>query len=151
MELTLALTKRLYWLHDAIEKTFVANGVAPLTRAQGFVIVAIAGGEHRAINIARDLGVSRQAVSQILAELEKRGVVSLEDDPTDGRSRIVKFRAEFEDSGATCALLFDALEREIGRRIGKRRLWNLHDALDAEWGEAPTIHPADLVKPPLVA
>lgn len=142
MQLLIALTKRMEWFRDGLQQSLEPNGIAPFTPAQLLVISKIASGEYRAINIARHLGVSRQAVSQILAELERRKVITVEKDAEDGRSRIVKFCDQFEDNGNQCAWILAALETELGRRIGTRRLVALRDALDAEWGEPPVI--ADL-------
>ena len=139
MQLLIALTKRMEWFRDALQQSLEPNGIDPFTPAQLLVISKIASGEHRAINIARGLGVSRQAVSQILAELERRGVVSVAKDSADGRSRVVKFRDQFEENGNACAWILDGLEDELGRRIGARRLAGLRDALDAGWGEPPVV------------
>ena len=146
MQLLIALTKRMEWFRDALQDSLEPNGIAPFTPAQVLVISKISSGEHRAINIARQLGVSRQAVSQILAELERRGVITVEKDVADGRSRIVKFRDQFQDNGDSCAWILAGLEDELGRRIGARRLASLRESLDAEWGEPPVINNFSLAK-----
>ncbi|HKY82158.1 MAG TPA: MarR family transcriptional regulator [Sphingobium sp.] len=131
--------KRMYWFHDALQAAFESNGLFAITRAQAFVISNILAGEYKASNIAKNLGVSRQAVSQTLMELERIGCIELAPDPSDKRSRIVTLSAEFADHGETCAHIFDALEEELGRRIGQRKLVNLRESVEAEWGEPPQI------------
>jgi DNA-binding MarR family transcriptional regulator len=71
--------------------------------------------------LAEKMGVTKQAVSQIAAELEQAGVLCRIPDPSDGRAKLVRFTAEGYD-----ALLagFDALHE-------------VEDELAAELGEAP--------------
>lgn len=133
------LMKRLYWFEDALQGALEPNGLRPLSRAQAFVVTNIGAGESKAINIARNLGVSRQAISQILAELERLRYIELVADPNDKRSRIVRFNSTFAKEAKICAEIFKAAEHELGRRIGQRRMTALQDILEAEWGEAPKL------------
>jgi DNA-binding MarR family transcriptional regulator len=139
MHLMLAMLKSTYWFDDALQKALAANEVAPLTRAQSFVIRNIAVGVHRASRIAQNLGVSRQAISQILIELSNRNIISVEEDPTNPRSRIVRFSDTFAEDGEICNRIFQALEEELRRRIGDQTYRNLREALEADWGEPPAV------------
>lgn len=144
--LLLALfVRRLVWLQDTLQQSLVINGLPPLTRVQLLIIANVANGERKAINIAKNLGVSRQAISQALAELQNAGVIVLEGDPKDRRSRIVRLAPGFERNGEVCARLLESIEHELGSRIGQRRLTFLRDALEAEWGVPPVIAPRDRV------
>lgn len=137
--------RRLVWLQDALQQSLVINGLAPLTRVQLLIIANVNNGERKAINIAKNLGVSRQAISQALAELENAGVIVLDGDPKDRRSRIVRLTAGFERNGEICAELLESIEQELRNRIGPRRFAFLRDALEAEWGDAPVIAPRERV------
>jgi DNA-binding MarR family transcriptional regulator len=139
LQLISLLMKRMYWLHDGLQAALEPNGVAPLTRAQVFVIANISAGETKASAIARNLGVSRQAISQIIAELSESGILVVTEDPDDRRSRIAQLAPEFDDEGEVCNRIFRMLEEELGRRIGQRHVKNLHDALESEWGEPPVL------------
>ena len=133
------LTKRTYWFHDALQAALEPNGAPPLTRAQAFVIANMATGETKASNIARNLGVSRQAISQILSELSAQGIVAVTENPGDRRSRVAKLRIGFDDDGEICTRIIKALEDELETLIGPRRLSSLYDALEGEWGEPPQL------------
>lgn len=139
MRLMNILMKRMYWFQEAMQYAFEPNRMTPLTRAQSLVIGNIVAGENKASNIAHNLGVSRQAVSQTLGELESAGFVEQCTDPNDKRSRIVRLSTHFAENGDVCVRIFAALEQELERRIGKRKLANLRDSLEAEWGEPPRI------------
>jgi DNA-binding MarR family transcriptional regulator len=133
------MIKGIYWFEDALEHALESNGLEPVTRAELSVVVNIAMGEHRASKIAKNLGVSRQAISQILLGLTERQMIVIEDDPSSRRSRIVRFSDNFQQDGEECLRIFAELENELGRRIGINSLRNMRGALEADWGEAPKI------------
>lgn len=110
-----------------------------MTRAEALVIANMAAGETRASNIARNLGVSRQAISQILADLSQRDIIVVIENPDDRRSRIAKLKTDPDDEGEICGRIFKALEAELEGRIGSRRMNSLWDALEGEWGEPPNL------------
>jgi DNA-binding MarR family transcriptional regulator len=76
----------------------------------------------RASEIARDAGVTRQAIAQVVAELEQVGIVEQHPDPTDARAKIVRY-TPFGLRGYKRALaVFTELEREQVTRLGPNRL-----------------------------
>lgn len=134
-----SLTRRLNWFQDALQAALEPNGVPALTRAQAMVVSNIAAGETKAINIARNIGVSRQAVSLILSELSERDIITVSENPDDRRSRVAKLKTDLTDENEVCFRIFKALEKELENRIGTRRFKNLYEALDGEWGEPPIL------------
>ena len=139
MNMITLLMKRMYWFHEALQNALEPNGIKPLTRSHSYVVANIALGENNASNIARNLGVSRQAISQLMSELEREGYIELIRNPADKRSKIARFRPGFAEEGEACARIFETLEKELGQRIGQRRLNNLRESLEAEWGEPPRL------------
>jgi DNA-binding MarR family transcriptional regulator len=83
----------------------------------------------RMSELAERLGVSKQAVTQLVDELESFGVVERVPDPEDARARRVCFtargRAGFFEGLATLR----ELERELGRAIGEKPMAELRSAL----------------------
>lgn len=76
----------------------------------------------RASEIARDAGVTRQAIAQVVAELERLGIVEQHPDPTDARAKLVRY-TPFGRRGYRRALaVFTDLEREQLTRLGPERL-----------------------------
>lgn len=55
------------------------------------VLVHLELNGNRISEIAERAGVSKQAISQLVRDLESRGIVQRQPDPTDGRAQIVKF------------------------------------------------------------
>jgi DNA-binding MarR family transcriptional regulator len=74
-------------------------------------------GTH-ASELARRSGLTRQALSLIIADLERHGVVERRDDPDDKRAKIVTYtdrgRAGFDTSRKTIA----AIEQEFRDAVG---------------------------------
>lgn len=83
----------------------------------------------RITELARRLDVSKQAVSQTIAELELMDVVETIPDPSDGRARL----ARFTDKGKLAILqglsVLREIEGEMERSIGKAHFEALHQAL----------------------
>jgi DNA-binding MarR family transcriptional regulator len=74
--------------------------------------------------IGRELGITRQGASRIVAGMRDRGYVTLSPSATDGRRKIVKPTRR--------AIEFTAAQREAARRIEARIRGELgDDALDA--------------------
>ncbi|HEY1569598.1 MAG TPA: helix-turn-helix domain-containing protein [Solirubrobacteraceae bacterium] len=74
--------------------------------------------------IGRELGITRQGASKIVAGMRDRGYVTLSQSATDGREKIVKPTRR--------AIEFTAAQREAARRIEARIRGELgDDALDA--------------------
>lgn len=135
--LLLNLLRAVYWYADAMQINMALQGYPRMSRAASFLLLNVAQGEHRAINIARNLGISRQAVSQMLTELCNRGVLTMREDPNSRRSRIVEFSAAFAVQGAVCAEVMAKLETEISRRVGSEDFKAMIQALASNWGAFP--------------
>lgn len=72
----------------------------------------------RATEIARRMGISKQAVGELLDEIEAFGVIERVPDPTDGRARIVRF-TEAGRAGLLVGLgVLAGIEAELAARIG---------------------------------
>jgi DNA-binding MarR family transcriptional regulator len=139
MSLLTLMLKRMYWYAETLQDALAQNGLEPLTRAQTFVIANIASGEHHASKIAKNLGVSRQAISLVLIELVNRGYVAMQDDANNRSYRVVDFAPGFVKKGEICLKLVKQLDAELARRIGKKTLQNFREALEAEWGAPPVL------------
>lgn len=135
--LLLNLLRAVYWYADAMHVNMTAQGYPQMSRAASFLLLNIAQGEHRAIDIARNLGISRQAVSQMLTDLCNRGLLASREDPDNRRSRIVDFSPAFASQGAACAEIMSKLESEISRRVGSDDFKAMGRALAFNWGALP--------------
>jgi DNA-binding MarR family transcriptional regulator len=128
------LLRGLYWFDNALQSALKKSGFESVTRAQSLILLNIMTGERRAARLANNLGVSRQAMSQMLAEMEKRGLVTFREDNEDKRAQVVLFSEESRDIRNAALRILARLERELENRIGARNVAALRKALTAEWG-----------------
>jgi DNA-binding MarR family transcriptional regulator len=136
--LIVPLLQAFCWFDDGLQAHLQANGWAHVTRPQSMVMVNIVTGVRRPSDIARNLGVSRQAIHSTIAQMVDMGMLALEDDPLDGRSKIVAIAPKGQAMRADAIEAVRALTAELARRIGKSHVANLAAALAADWG-APLV------------
>lgn len=130
------------WFDDAFGQNIEAAGFQRPTRAETYIFACMAAGKRQATEIARSLGVSRQAISQIIGNLERRGMVISEEDPNDRRARIVRFRVLSSEEGDLAAKILVGIVELLERRVGKEAVDMLRKALAADWGQPPVFDPA---------
>ncbi|OFB36621.1 MarR family transcriptional regulator [Mycolicibacterium sp. (ex Dasyatis americana)] len=83
----------------------------------------------RVSELAMALGVSKNAVGQVVTELEKCGYVERVPDPADGRAKIVRYTAQGHGLLRDALTISADMDDEVGRIIGKDRLDALRDTL----------------------
>ncbi|HYQ18576.1 MAG TPA: MarR family transcriptional regulator, partial [Polyangiaceae bacterium] len=114
----------------AIERANQKLGPEPALRASHTALFPHLTSEGvRGADLAKKLGVTKQAVSQLVAELEYWGVVEQVEDPKDGRAKLVRFTPKGEQGLLQGLAVLRELETELGDKIGKRRMQELHTAL----------------------
>lgn len=79
--------------------------------------------------IARKLGISKQAVGSLLAELEDQGVIERVPDPADRRAHLVRYTAKGLDGVRAGLGVLVRLAGELEATVGADRLARLHDDL----------------------
>lgn len=142
--LMMNLLSAVYWFDEALQIALKEAGIPNVTRAQSMLIANISAGEHRATRIARNLGVTRQAISLMLGELEARGIVEIVPDPDDRRARIVQFAGEANATRRAAAKALHYLEVKLVERIGLPAYHGLRDAMRMDWGDPPHVPSAAL-------
>jgi len=106
------------------------RSVGPALRASHTTLFPHLSAEGvRGADLAKKLGVSKQAVSQLVTELEEWGVVEQIADPQDGRAKLVRFSKQGEQAMLQGLAVLGELETELSDKIGKRRMQDLHTAL----------------------
>jgi DNA-binding MarR family transcriptional regulator len=75
----------------------------------------------RITEIARRMGVSKQAVNQAVAEIEALGMVRRTPDPSDGRAKLVLFTARGRRELLLGLGVLGELDQELGKQLGRAR------------------------------
>lgn len=81
--------------------------------------------------LARRMGVTRQAVAQLVAEIEKAGFVTRTPDPDDGRGVIVSFTPTGRATLAIAVEVMTAIEADYGKVISASGMTDLKGMLKA--------------------
>jgi DNA-binding MarR family transcriptional regulator len=101
----------------------------PLRAAHTALFPHLSSAGVRGADLAKKLGVTKQAVSQLVTELEEWGVVEQVTDPNDGRAKLVRFTPKGERGLLQGLAVLREVEAELSDKIGKRRMQELHTAL----------------------
>ena len=108
----------------------VAEGHAGLQPAHQAVLTHLRLSGSRLTELAQRASMSKQAMGQLVDEVERLGYVERVPDPTDGRAKTVRFTAaglELITDGTDIAT---AIQREYADVIGKKKLDFLREILE---------------------
>ena len=139
-QLIIALFQRFCWLDEGLQARLHDHGWPDVNRPQSMVMTNIVSGIVRPSDIARNLGVSRQAIHSTIGQMVKLGIVQLEVDPEDRRHMIVSLTGLGARMRKDAQRSMDALTAQIAARLGEDRFDALLAALEADWGD--NIEPA---------
>ncbi len=79
--------------------------------------------------LANKLGITPQAVAQLVGELASMGLVERVPDPADGRARLVRFTAKGRRDILQGFAVFESLEADLRNEMGARAFDRLHTLL----------------------
>lgn len=83
----------------------------------------------RMTTLAERMGVSKQAVSQLVGDLEQMGVVSRVPDPDDGRAKLVVFAGDGPTILMQGMRFLMEVDTELEENLGERRMKDLRRTL----------------------
>jgi DNA-binding MarR family transcriptional regulator len=115
----------------ALERVEAPDGAPRIRPAHTSLFPHIDLAGTRATELAQRMGISKQAVGQLIDELEQLEVLERVPDPVDGRAKLVRFRQTPGRSLLDGLAHLRALEQELTAAIGPARMAALHDGLTA--------------------
>jgi DNA-binding MarR family transcriptional regulator len=128
-DLALLLLGGFRALADAATVELAVRGHPKIRPVHDFAIRTIDAGADTASELARRLGVSKQAAAKTIAFLEERGYINGETDPRDSRRRRYTVTDEGRVLLRTGEQVFDDLREQWAERIGAAELDRLEEAL----------------------
>ncbi|MCH0555776.1 MarR family winged helix-turn-helix transcriptional regulator [Streptomyces sp. MUM 16J] len=99
--------------------------------AHGFALQTIGPRGCAAVDIARNLGISKQAAGKSVDRLVTLGYAERADDPADARRRLVRLTPRGLDVLHRSAAIFDELRAGWAAALGEERLRAIEDGLRA--------------------
>ncbi|MEJ1231275.1 MAG: MarR family winged helix-turn-helix transcriptional regulator [Galbitalea sp.] len=135
-------------LHRAFEaecfERLAAAGFTGLRMRHSILLEALGPEGSRITTLAAQLGMSKQAMGELVDDLESGGYLERRSDPTDRRARIIRFTARGQRALAMAYEIIPAIEREYAQLVGAERyrdargtLGDLVGALAVPNGENP--------------
>jgi len=134
-QLIIALFQRFCWLDEGLQARLHDHGWPDVNRPQSMVMTNIVSGIVRPSDIARNLGVSRQAIHSTINQMVKLGIVQMEVDPADRRHMIVSLTDLGARMRKDAQRSMDELTAQIAAVLGQDKFDALLAALEADWGD----------------
>ena len=103
-----------------IREELVAEGFADVRDSYGYVVQGLLAGDTTVTALAARLGVSAQAASKSVTELERAGYVRRGRDPDDGRARPLRLTARGDALVDASRRARQVVARELARWLGTR-------------------------------
>jgi DNA-binding MarR family transcriptional regulator len=123
---------RLARLLDEVAVARVAGAGAPALRTSHTALLPHLDLEGtRLVDLAARVGVSKQAVGQLVDDLEAMGVVERVPDPEDGRARRVRFTRRGVQALLHGLDVLEGLEQQLVAAIGRRTVDELREGVEA--------------------
>ncbi len=112
-----------------LRAAFAAAGLDGIQPAQSAVLVPLVAGGLHASDLADRFRVSRQAVAQAIAALERHGYVTRVLDPDDARARLIELTPRGRKALRVMRSHALDLEKRWEQTLGERRLADLRKTL----------------------
>ena len=114
------LLNAYYHLDNALQKSLEKKGWQQFTHAQSMIFLNMAEGRVRTVDIAKHMGLSKQAVNRTVNELVELGLIKLLPDPKDKRAKqlTLSSKGAIVTQDATNSLA--KLESDISKNLGAR-------------------------------
>ena len=127
------LLARSDWFAREIMSGVRRSEFSYITPAQSRLLAHMGGKPCSMSELARRLAISRQAVHKTVAELARRGILEIRDDPERRNAKLVVYTERGRQVNRAGAQIIERLEERIAGRIGRERLAELKALLDAAW------------------
>ncbi|MEV0801122.1 MarR family winged helix-turn-helix transcriptional regulator [Kribbella sp. NPDC050281] len=121
-DLSLASLFAGWALADELQRRLVADGFEDTRFADGVIFQHLVSGPVTISTLAERLGVTQQAASKSVVDLEHRGYLTREPDPADARARNVVLTQRGQSVIAAARRHRAALDAELRRALGTERI-----------------------------
>ena len=128
--LLLDMMRTFLQMDEKLRERLQQRGWPSITRSQSMVLANVANGVTRASRLAENLGVTRQAMSQLLADMVKKGLIELIPDPDHGRAQLIQFAPQADGIREDARRVLRDLEAELEVSIGAQQMASLRQAFE---------------------
>jgi DNA-binding MarR family transcriptional regulator len=122
-------------IEAAVRADLAQNGFGDVTPSHSALLRNLGEDGSRPSDLAAQAGVTRQAITKLVDELERLDLVRREPDPDDGRGVIVKYTDRGRAGVAIARKRMLALERSYAARVGADRWAEVRSTLETLFGD----------------
>jgi DNA-binding MarR family transcriptional regulator len=105
-------------------------GYSAIRQGHGCVFRFIHEGGSRLTELAESSGLSKQAVGEVVDDLERLGYLERAQDPQDGRAKVIRLTEQGAEAHRTALGIFGDIERDFAERYGAERVAMLRELLE---------------------
>jgi DNA-binding MarR family transcriptional regulator len=113
-------------LHERLSQAGLAN----IRDAHGCVFGNIQPEGSRLTELAERAGITKQAVGEAVADLERLGYVDRVPDPADGRAKIIRLTEAGREAQSFGFDVMQGIERRWAEQHGEERMTGMRDLLE---------------------
>lgn len=141
--LIIPLLQGFDWFDEGLQRSLRQRGWPVLTRPESMIMIHVVLEMTRPAEIARSLGLTRQAVHRTIANISEKGLFRLEADPDDGRSSVIVLTAQGAAMRKDAQHIVTLMYEELRHRLGSEVVDGMVRGLKADWGPVPSFGPDD--------
>jgi DNA-binding MarR family transcriptional regulator len=124
-------------IEAAVRAELAQNGFGDVTPAHSALLRNVGDGGARPSELAAHAGVTRQAITKLVDELERLDLVYRDPDPDDGRGVIVRYTDRGRAGVAIARKRMLSLERDYAAQVGAERWAEVRATLETLFGDGP--------------
>jgi DNA-binding MarR family transcriptional regulator len=113
-----------------LHRRLAERGYPELRDGHGCVFRFIDPEGSRLTDLAERSGYTKQAVGEVVVDLEGLGYVERTPDPADGRAKIIRLTERGREALAAAMIIFADIEREWAERVGEARMATVREVLE---------------------
>ncbi|MDZ4376328.1 MAG: MarR family winged helix-turn-helix transcriptional regulator [Phenylobacterium sp.] len=132
--LLLSLLQAFYWCDESLQNYLRSRGWPHVTRPQSMVMANIVLGVNHPSDIARNMGISRQAIHATINQMIDLGIVALTDDPSNRRVKVVTPTKLGETMRVDAQQAIRMQADELASRLGEDDARLITQLLSRDWG-----------------
>ncbi|WP_321968347.1 MarR family winged helix-turn-helix transcriptional regulator [Burkholderia cepacia] len=112
------LNEAVHRFEESVLEKMDASGHGECTLSQITVTRNLDLGGTRAVELARRSSMTKQSIGELVAQLEALGIVKREQDPTDGRAKVVLFTTKGREWLEHFHAALEQTEKEMQNELG---------------------------------
>jgi DNA-binding MarR family transcriptional regulator len=113
-----------------LHRRLAEQGYPEIRDGHGCVFRFIESEGSRLTDLAERSGYTKQAVGEVVVDLEGLGYVERMPDPVDGRAKIIRLTERGREAFAAAMTIFADIERDWAERVGEERMATVREVLE---------------------